>query len=247
MQGVVRNSGEPAIAMEITTARVSTARSASPQQLRLRQRHSRRQPDCVDRHPGHLEILQDDLHLAAIDEAHQPERGEADPGAAGHGRVGRGGAVRPHAAVDLDQPAPAGDAERLGFGVAVGQADDAFVARQLVGVFRPPVPREVGRRTEHHGVKITQPPRFQRRIAHLPDTHRDVQAFGHEIDLAIGDLELDLEPWMARDQLGHHRDDVGRGKQHRTAHAQQARQLGLLACRLAAGIADLREAGFTRR
>jgi hypothetical protein len=53
-----------------------------------------------------------------------------------YSRVGRRGGVRPHAAAYLDQPAPVGDAERPGFGIAVGQADDAVVLCQLFGMPR---------------------------------------------------------------------------------------------------------------
>lgn len=87
--------------------------------------------------PKNAGAIQDDLDLAAIDQAaHQPERGEADARAARRGRIGGGGAVCAHAVADSDQPVPAGDAERPGFGVAAGEADYAVVVPELVGMPR---------------------------------------------------------------------------------------------------------------
>lgn len=72
-----------------------------------------------------------------------------------------------------------------------------------------PCPGEVGRSAEHHDVKFAQPSCFQRRIAHLPDSHRDVQAFGEKVHFVIRDLQLDLQPRMAFGQVAYHRHDVG--------------------------------------
>jgi len=143
----------------------------------------------MDRDPGHLEILKDDLHLAAVDlTAYLPERREAKADAAHHGSVGRRGAVRTKAPADLDRLAPSSYAKGPGFGVSVGEANDALMPRQVVGMLGPAMPRDLGRRAEHHGAKLAEPPRLQRRVAHLPDPHREVQALSDKIHFTIGDL-----------------------------------------------------------
>ena len=193
------------------------------EELRLGERRPSRQPDRMDRHGGQPRIPR-------ARSRPRPDRRDRAPARAAPSRVP---APRATAALapavlsvrtrpcTLHQPSPAGDAERPGSRPrARSGARRSWWPASSSGWLRPAVAREVGGRAEHHGAQLAQPPRLQRRIAHLRGCARrgrGARPRGRPRDRTL--LSSTSSRGMARHEIADHRHHVRRGEQHRTAHA----------------------------
>jgi hypothetical protein len=124
------------------------------------------------------------------------------------------------------------------------------------------VAREVVRRGTAKNTAGGEPPRDERGVGQRADAHGEVAGILHEVDVAIGQRQLDIEPWVGAHEGVERRCKVQFGEGLRAGHPQHAAErrlaathavLELLECaeQLAslgeAGVAGIGEAHATRR
>ncbi|MNT10808.1 hypothetical protein D3C72_1456590 [compost metagenome] len=104
---------------------------------------------------------------------------------------------------------------------AVRGAHHALVVGQVFGPLRPPVPREVRRRAEHHQPQLAERLGRQFGIGQLADADGQVQLAFDQVHETVGGREFDLHVRVALHERADQRHHEGRRELHRRGHAQQ--------------------------
>ena len=79
------------------------------------------------------------------------------------------------------------------------------------------------------------------RVGEAAEADHDVEALGHEVDVAIVELERELEGGMGVCEIGERPAQVAAAEVHRDAHAQVAPQLGLELGHRLLGLGEVRQ------
>ncbi|KFG89012.1 hypothetical protein BV98_003213 [Sphingobium herbicidovorans NBRC 16415] len=118
-------------------------------------------------------------------------------------------------------------------------AVDQPVLRQIGHAARRAVAAQVGRRGAHHIALAADAPADQRAVGLVADADHEVEALGHRIDHALGQLQLDIQGWIAVEQRGQVRGHMAAAERGHTAHAQQALHAAVQRHHLAARVHEL--------
>src|SRR5277367_6404845 len=121
---------------------------------------------------------------------------------------------------------------------------DTNVTHEIVKHGRAPVLGKIGGGATNENVDGGKLTRNQARVRQLANAKRPIKAALDEIDRSVVAHEVDLEPWMATNQLRHERSDVPLAEGDRGSEANEACGLsgagGQGALRLIKGAQDSR-------
>ncbi len=93
-----------------------------------------------------------------------------------------------------------------------GSTHDALVMFQVIGTTRPAVSGEIARRRKYHTSRSREQPRLETRVREFADADSEIKATADQIDVGIGEIELDFDPRIRRQKRPQVRHDIERRK-----------------------------------
>jgi len=184
--------------------------------------------DDVDRGRRRLESRERHLQSAARHVVpHQPTRGQHDAGAVERRPLQDVLIVRAQARRDGHGDLAPVDKEPPAIGVGEAAVDEAAVARQLGRNARQTMPPEIAGRGADDAAELADAAGDEARIDQPADAHGGVDALLHEIDEAVGELQVDGDLRVAGEETGQRRRQVALAEQNGPADDELARRRGL--------------------
>ena len=100
------------------------------------------------------------------------------------------------------------------------------MAGQIARVLRPAVLGEIGRRAHQQDAHLAQPPRAQAGVGQGGNTHRQVEALGHQIHVCVTELDVQFHVRVLAQEARQQWRQPGHAERHRRGHPYQPAQRG---------------------